>query len=58
MRSRGFPVFDADNHLYETQDAFTRYLPPAQEVFKYLPPDDVRKIMSGNMFGLVGATGR
>ena len=23
----GFPVFDADNHLYETQDAFTRHLP-------------------------------
>ena len=22
-----FPVFDADNHLYETKDAFTRYLP-------------------------------
>jgi len=22
-----FPVFDADNHLYETQDAFTRFLP-------------------------------
>jgi predicted TIM-barrel fold metal-dependent hydrolase len=22
-----FPVFDADNHLYETRDAFTRYLP-------------------------------
>ena len=22
-----FMVFDADNHLYETQDAFTRYLP-------------------------------
>src|SRR4029079_8299743 len=22
-----FPVFDADNHLYETQDAFTRHLP-------------------------------
>jgi predicted TIM-barrel fold metal-dependent hydrolase len=22
-----FPVFDADNHLYETIDAFTRYLP-------------------------------
>src|SRR5256885_7471134 len=21
------PVFDADNHLYETQDAFTRHLP-------------------------------
>jgi predicted TIM-barrel fold metal-dependent hydrolase len=22
-----FPVFDGDNHLYETQDAFTRHLP-------------------------------
>ena len=22
-----FPVFDADNHMYETQEAFTRYLP-------------------------------
>ena len=22
-----FPVFDADNHLYETKDSFTRYLP-------------------------------
>jgi predicted TIM-barrel fold metal-dependent hydrolase len=26
-RSCDFPVFDADNHLYETQDAFTRHLP-------------------------------
>jgi predicted TIM-barrel fold metal-dependent hydrolase len=24
----GFPVFDADNHLYETTDALTKYLPP------------------------------
>ncbi len=23
----GFPVFDADNHLYETTDALTKYLP-------------------------------
>ncbi|HUC05994.1 MAG TPA: amidohydrolase family protein [Acidimicrobiales bacterium] len=22
-----FPIFDADNHLYETEDAFTRHLP-------------------------------
>src|SRR5262245_13532849 len=22
-----YPLFDADNHFYETQDAFTRYLP-------------------------------
>ncbi len=26
-RQLDFPVFDADNHLYETQDAFTRHLP-------------------------------
>jgi hypothetical protein len=24
-----FPVFDADNHYYETRDAFTRYIDPA-----------------------------
>jgi len=23
----GFPIFDADNHLYETRDALTKYLP-------------------------------
>jgi predicted TIM-barrel fold metal-dependent hydrolase len=27
VRHCDFPVFDADNHLYETQDAFTRHLP-------------------------------
>lgn len=26
-RTCDFPVFDADNHLYETKDAFTRHLP-------------------------------
>lgn len=26
-RQLTFPVFDADTHLYETEDAFTRYLP-------------------------------
>jgi predicted TIM-barrel fold metal-dependent hydrolase len=26
-RTFDFPVFDADNHLYETRDAFTRHLP-------------------------------
>jgi predicted TIM-barrel fold metal-dependent hydrolase len=26
-RRLGFPVFDADNHMYETKDAFTRHLP-------------------------------
>jgi predicted TIM-barrel fold metal-dependent hydrolase len=27
VRKFGSPVFDADNHLYETRDAFTRHLP-------------------------------
>ena len=27
QRSITFPVFDSDNHMYETQEAFTRYLP-------------------------------
>jgi hypothetical protein len=26
-RVLNFPVFDADNHLYETEDAFTKFLP-------------------------------
>jgi predicted TIM-barrel fold metal-dependent hydrolase len=26
-RTLDFPTFDADNHMYETRDAFTRYLP-------------------------------
>jgi len=30
-RDLGFPVFDADNHLYETEDAMTRYLPEDQK---------------------------
>jgi predicted TIM-barrel fold metal-dependent hydrolase len=36
-REPGFPIFDADNHLYETQDAFTRYLPKQYEsLIKYV----------------------
>ena len=27
MYQLGFPVFDADNHMYETPDAVSRYLP-------------------------------
>ena len=26
-RTVDYPVYDADNHLYETEDAFTRYMP-------------------------------
>ena len=27
VRRFDFPVFDADNHLYETEDSFTKFLP-------------------------------
>src|ERR1019366_6850026 len=30
-RKLNFPVFDADNHLYETREALTKYLPEAQK---------------------------
>lgn len=30
-RNLGFPVFDADNHFYETREALTKYLPDAQK---------------------------
>jgi len=36
-RQLDFPVFDADNHFYETTDAFTRYLPAEySEFIKYV----------------------
>jgi predicted TIM-barrel fold metal-dependent hydrolase len=36
-RQLDFPVFDADNHFYETTDAFTRYLPAEYgDVIKYV----------------------
>ena len=33
MTSRrvNFPIFDSDNHLYETRDALTKYLPESQQ---------------------------
>ena len=36
-RELPYRTFDADNHLYETREAFTRYLPPDYEgVIKYV----------------------
>ena len=36
-RQLDFPVFDADNHMYETEEAFTKYLPPEYEgLIKYV----------------------
>jgi hypothetical protein len=39
------PVFDADNHLYETQDAFTRHLPARyKNAIRYVNVDGRTKI--------------
>jgi len=48
-RKLNFPVFDADNHMYETPEAFTRYLPPdAQGLVKYVEVDGRTKIALKN----------
>jgi predicted TIM-barrel fold metal-dependent hydrolase len=39
------PVFDADNHLYETEDAFTRHLPAKYKgLIRYVEVDGRKKI--------------
>lgn len=48
-RKLNFPVFDADNHMYETQDAFTRHLPPEYEhVIRYVQVNGRTKIAIKN----------
>ena len=45
-----FPVFDADNHMYETTDAFTKYLPSEYEgLIKYVQVDGRTKIAVNNL---------
>ena len=44
-RDLGFEVFDSDNHMYETEDAFTRHLPPEyQGAIRYVQVDGRTKI--------------
>lgn len=44
-----FPVFDADNHLYETEEALTRHLPAEHEgLFKYITIDGRTKLAVRN----------
>lgn len=39
------PIFDADNHMYETQDAFTKYLPKEYKNFvRYIEVDGRTKL--------------
>src|SRR5664280_1182532 len=43
------PIFDADNHLYETGDALTRYLPTDYKGFvKYVEIDGRTKVAVNN----------
>ena len=43
-------IFDADNHLYETEDAFTRHLPRQYEgIFKYVQVHGRTKIAVDNV---------
>ncbi len=49
MSKLDFPVFDADNHLYETEEAFTRYLPPELDgLIKYVKVNGRTKIAVAN----------
>jgi predicted TIM-barrel fold metal-dependent hydrolase len=48
-RTLNFPVFDADNHMYETTDAFTKYLPASHEgLVKYVQVNGRTKIALRN----------
>ncbi len=45
-----FPVFDADNHMYETTDAFTKYLPAEYDgLVKYVQVNGRTKIALRNV---------
>ena len=49
-RKLDFPVFDADNHMYETTDAFTKYLPPEYDgLVKYVQVNGRTKIALRNV---------
>lgn len=48
-RKLDFPVFDADNHMYETTDAFTKYLPESYSgLVKYVQVNGRTKIALKN----------
>jgi predicted TIM-barrel fold metal-dependent hydrolase len=46
----GFPVFDADNHMYETVDAFTKFLPKGYDgLVKYVTVNGRTKLALRNV---------
>jgi len=49
-RNLDIPIFDADNHMYETTDAFTKYLPAEySQVVKYVEVNGRTKIALKNV---------
>ena len=45
-----FPVFDADNHLYEAEDALTRRLPSQhKDLFRYVEIKGRKKLVVRNV---------
>src|SRR6478736_1136422 len=45
-----FPIFDADNHLYETEDAFTRHLPKEhRNLFRFVELNGRKKLVIRNL---------
>lgn len=45
-----FPVFDADNHLYESAEAFTRHLPERhRELFRFVEINGRKKLVVRNV---------
>ena len=50
MAKLDFPVFDADNHLYETEDAFTRHLPAEHKnLFRFVEMGGRKKLVVRNV---------
>jgi predicted TIM-barrel fold metal-dependent hydrolase len=48
-RQLDFPVYDADNHMYETTEAFTKFLPPEfKDLIRYVQVDGRTKIAVKN----------
>ena len=45
-----FPINDADNHMYETTEAFTKFLPPGYEgLIRYVQLNGRTKIAVKNV---------
>ncbi len=49
-RTLDFPIFDADHHLYETEDALTRHLPRQhKDLFRFVELNGRKKLVVRNL---------